>query len=290
MNAASSHALSRAPRIWLFRLALSLIVVIALAIFMVFPGLSAAEAARRNAMTAKQNYLALASDPGLSNIDERLNVARQAAADAFDRWTTRRNRFDILPPLKQTGGEARIHFKIALQEARDSLQKRASEKGFTYPETLGLSETLAAEDNPEERLRQLLAANAMLDVLFQAGVAEVRMLAPLLPVTLIPAEKTGESWAVEYPVEVGMVATYAQIIAILSTLRSPSHFIALRSFSAVHRGTDPDEPLDVSLVLGFGRMQAQMPLERFVPGRSAEPPAVSELLPTHPLPSREVVP
>jgi hypothetical protein len=290
MNAASSHALSRAPRVWLVRLALSATVFLAGTFLMVLPGLSMAEDARREAMAAKQNYLALASDPGLSNIGERLEIARRGAKDAFDRWATRRNRFDILPPLKQTGGEARIHFKIALQEARESLQKRAAEKGFSYPATLGLSETLAAEDNPEERLRQLLAANATLDVLFHAEIAEVRLLAPLLPVTLLPAQKTGESWAVEYPVEVGMVATYAQITAVLRALRSPTHFIALRSFSAVHRGTDPDEPLDVTLVLGFGRMQTQMPLERFVPGRSAESPVLNEVLPTYPMPDGEFVP
>lgn len=273
MNAAARYGLSTLHRQWGLRLLLAGAGALLFFFVLVLPELKKIRAARETAARLQAEFQAMQADPLLAGQRDRLLTTEADYEKSFRAWSTLRKRYNALPNLDDASAEARIDFKVALQEARERLHEEAIARGYQYPETLGMTETISAEENTETRMRQLQTAIRIAELCMQHEVAHVQSFRPLHPHPRYPPATTNELWAVDYPVEVHISCRYDQLIHLLDALRGKNEFISLYSMTTTHPGPENPDMLAVRLVLGLGRMQVNNPARR-VP--SSRPPDVAE--------------
>ncbi|MFT5122798.1 MAG: hypothetical protein ACI9TH_003629 [Kiritimatiellia bacterium] len=187
------------------------------------------------------------------------NTHRQLQHD-IEWLSTRFNSFSQMPPFlpdigEQAGG--RIDFKVALLEARDHLQAKAG-TGHTFPEQLGMPETIATDEKAESRLRQLAAIVKLVEQLQAIGVADIDRIQPLLPLTY-PKGPGDEGIKREFPVQIRFECAYGELIQFLDSLLRPESFFTLRRLECEKLNSDASDQIRVTAVCGAGLVQDHLP-------------------------------
>lgn len=276
MNAAARYGLSVIHRQWMARLSLGILGMVVALLTLVAPQQKALRQERLELRDLSRENEALMADPQVAGQTQHLLEMEAAYEAIFRQWNRQRQRYNVLPSLDEVGAEARIDFKVALQEAREKIHQESIARGFEYPGSLGMTETIAAEENTETRMRQLQSGMRTAELCLEQEVTHVQSFRPLAPRAVLAASATNSLWAVSYPFEAQISCRYDQLVKLLDALRSKDRFYSLISLTATHPGPENPDMLAVRMVLGLGRLQAAFP------GKKA--PAASGSDTTEPMP------
>ncbi|MFP6907029.1 MAG: hypothetical protein VCG02_17545 [Verrucomicrobiota bacterium] len=211
----------------------------------------------------------------LKNVDAQAQFLVQGHANKQDRLREERNThrqlqhdlallhkrfnsFTSMPSFladidQQSGG--RIDFKVALLEAREYLQARAGEDR-TFPEQLGMADTIATDEKAESRLRQLAAIVKLVEQVQNLGVSHIDHIQPLLPLSY-PQRQDDESLTREFPVQIRFVCAYGEMIRFLDSLQRSDRFFTLRRLQCEKLKGDGSDRIRVTAVCGAGLVQGR---------------------------------
>ena len=209
----------------------------------------------------------------LETVDAQLQLLMQGHANRHDRLGEERNThrqlqhdlellhkrfnsFTSMPSFladidQQSGG--RIDFKVALLEARDHLQARANEDR-TFPEQLGMADTIATDEKAESRLRQLAAIVKLVEQIQHLGVSHIDYIQPLVPLSY-HQRPDDKSITREFPVQIRFVCAYGEMIQFLDSLQRPDRFFTLRRLQCEKLQGDGSDRIRVTAVCGAGLVQ-----------------------------------
>lgn len=173
---------------------------------------------------------------------QRERVCLQARVDTFRAGS----------PLTQalsSDEEGRIDFKVALFDARQRLQQRASNREVSLPPDLGMEETIGADEHAETRLWQLAAIVKLVEQSIDLGIPIIEKIEPLRPVSY-PVSEDEDVVVHEFPVRVIMSCPFEMLLAFIDDLLKEGHFFALRRFRAERRDKVGSAYLTVDAVCG----------------------------------------
>ncbi len=122
--------------------------------------------------------------------------------------------------------DARIDFKVALFNARQTLQKLARTSGVKLTDDLGIEETIDSEEDTESRLWELGAVVRLVELLIASEVDSVETIAAMPPFVYARVPDENE-YALAFPVRVSLQCTYAQLQQLLATLCREECFYAI---------------------------------------------------------------
>jgi len=165
---------------------------------------------------------------------------------------TRVDTFRAGSPLTQalsSDEEGRIDFKVALFDARQRLQQRASNKEVSLPPDLGMEDTIGADEHAETRLWQLAAIVKLMEQSIDLGIPIIERIEPIRPVSY-PVSEDEDVVVCEFPVRVIMRCPFEMLLAFIDDLLKEEHFFALRRFRAERKDKVGSAYLMVDAVCG----------------------------------------
>jgi HAMP domain-containing protein len=173
----------------------------------------------------KQQYMHRSLAQQIAEAEQRNQQLRQA-------WEQHRLQVDTfhgtLPERARVaaGDDARIDFKVALFNARETLQELAQANGVKLTDDLGIAETIGTEDDTERRLWELGSVVRLVELLVASGVHSIETIAALPP--FVYAEVADENeYTLAFPVRVSLQCTYAQLLPLLNALSQKACFYAI---------------------------------------------------------------
>ncbi len=202
-------------------------------------------AARMAIRARKQQYVQRSLANQIAEAEQRNQQLEQA-------WEQHRLQVDtfhgMLPERVRVaaGEDARIDFKVALFNARETLQALAQESGVKLTDDLGIAETIATEDDTETRLWELGAVIRLVELLISSGVATIDTIEALPPFVYAEVPDENEH-TLAFPVRVSLQCSYAQLYPLLSVLSREECFYAI-SQCDISRPTTDSNHLRVQLV------------------------------------------
>ena len=213
-------------------------------------------AAHRALRARKQQYTHRTLASQIAEAEQRNQQLEQA-------WEQHRLQVDTfhgtLPERARVaaGDDARIDFKVALFNARETLQALAHDSGVRLTDDLGITETIATEDDTEIRLWELGAVIRLVELLISTGVYSIDAIDALPP--FVYAEVLDENeHTLAFPVRVSLQCAYAQLQPLLSMLSRDECFYAI-SQCDIARPTERSKHLQVLLVCSALRFQVGAP-------------------------------
>jgi Tfp pilus assembly protein PilO len=122
---------------------------------------------------------------------------------------------------------SKIDFKVALFEVRESLSKKASERGIKPNFDLAIDELVLSNEDARKRMLQLRAVEKLMDAAIELKVGRVETVEPLEPIAH-KDEQTGELFLEEYPVRIQYVGTIENIYGFIHKVFQPGSVFAYR--------------------------------------------------------------
>ncbi len=129
--------------------------------------------------------------------------------------------------IQGTQDVSKIDFKVALFEVKQSLSKKATERGIRPSFDLAIDEMVLSNEDARKRMLQLRAVEKLMDAAIDLKVGRVETVEPLEPITHRD-ETTGEVFLEEYPVRIQYVGTIENVYAFIHKVFEPGVVFAYR--------------------------------------------------------------
>jgi len=136
---------------------------------------------------------------------------------------------------------AKIDYKFYLFATRDRLRKKARGQNIDVPVELGMSDEIFSNEVARELMLQLLAVESLVDTAIEYGIADIRSIEPLPPVSHQVEEAT-EPYMEEYPLEVIFEGDMKRLYRLWEAMLQPGNAMMLRNIAMSKTSKDrPDE-------------------------------------------------
>ncbi|MFO7536100.1 MAG: hypothetical protein R6X19_10555 [Kiritimatiellia bacterium] len=129
--------------------------------------------------------------------------------------------------IQGTQDVSKIDFKVALFAVRESLARKATERGIRPNFELAIDELVLSNEDARKRMLQLKAVERLMDVAIDLKVGRVESVEPLEPIAHRD-EVTGELFLEEYPVRIQYVGSIENIYAFVHKVFEPGQVFAYR--------------------------------------------------------------
>lgn len=129
--------------------------------------------------------------------------------------------------IQGTQDVSKIDFKVALFEVRQSLSKKAQERGIKPNFDLAIDELVLSNEDARKRMLQLRAVEKLMDAAIEIKVGRVEAVEPLEPISHRD-EQTGELFLEEYPVRIQYSGTIENVYAFIHKVFQPGSVFAYR--------------------------------------------------------------
>jgi Tfp pilus assembly protein PilO len=173
---------------------------------------------------AKGNYL-LGEMP-LANRKVAVLDEGKRLADEWKESAQRLSTFER-QSIQGTQDVSKIDFKVALFEVRQSLSKKAQERGIKPNFDLAIDELVLSNEDARKRMLQLRAVEKLMDAAIEIKVGRVESVEPLEPISHRD-EQTGELFLEEYPVRIQYSGTIENVYAFIHKVFQPGSVFAYR--------------------------------------------------------------
>ena len=122
---------------------------------------------------------------------------------------------------------SKIDYKVALFEVRESLAKKAAERGIRPTFELAIDEAVPGNEDARKRMLQLRAVEKVMDAALDVKVGRVESVEPFEP---LPhrEEATGDLFLEEYPVRIQFVGSLENVTAFIRLSFEPGRVFAWR--------------------------------------------------------------
>lgn len=126
-----------------------------------------------------------------------------------------------------TSTVAHIDFKVALFDVRQRLLSKSRAIGVSLPRDLNVDEAVESNDDPYQRMLQLRVVEKMLDLALDLRIKTVREIRPLPPV-LHRSGPNRDEFFTEYPLELDLFGSMANLYELMNVVLEPNHVFVLR--------------------------------------------------------------
>lgn len=129
--------------------------------------------------------------------------------------------------IQGTQDVSKIDFKVALFEVRESLSRKASERGIKPNFDLAIDETVLSNEDARKRMLQLRAVEKLMDAAIDLKVGRVETVEPLEPIAH-KDELTGELFLEEYPVRIQYAGSIENVYGFIHKVFQPGSVFVYR--------------------------------------------------------------
>lgn len=129
--------------------------------------------------------------------------------------------------IQGTQDISKIDFKVALFEVRESLSKKAQERGIRPNFDLAIDELVLSNEDARKRMLQLRAVEKLMDAAIELKVVRVETVEPLEPIVHKDPE-TGELFLEEYPVRIQYVGSIENVYGFIHKVFQSGSVFAYR--------------------------------------------------------------
>jgi hypothetical protein len=129
--------------------------------------------------------------------------------------------------IQGTQDVSKIDYKVALFEVRESLVKKAAERGIRPNFELAIDEKVLSNEDARKRMLQLRAVEKVMDAALDLKVGRVETVEPLETVPH-SEEVTGELFLEEYPVRIQYVGSIENVYAFIHMAFQPGRVFVCR--------------------------------------------------------------